>query len=293
MKQAANRLLNVGGRLVSLARPQVMGILNCTPDSFYAGSRWQTEQEIASRANLIIEEGGQMIDVGAYSTRPGAERISEEEELRRLRFALTVVRREQPDAVVSVDTFRADVAKMAVEEFGVDIINDVSGGNPNGAFGSTVSSSSAMTSADYPPMFRMVALLQVPYVLMSSAATMHDMLLGFARQVQQLRDLGQKDIILDPGFGFGKTVAQNYELLKQLNQLQMMQLPVLVGLSRKSMIWRQLGVTPEESLNGTTALHMVSLMKGASLLRVHDVKAATEAVELIMAMDKGIIRNRK
>lgn len=293
MKQAANRLLNVGGRLVSLARPQVMGILNCTPDSFYAGSRWQTEQEIASRANLIIEEGGQMIDVGAYSTRPGAERISEEEELRRLRFALTVVRREQPDAVVSVDTFRADVAKMAVEEFGVDIINDVSGGNPNGAFGSTVSSSSAMTSADYPPMFRMVALLQVPYVLMSSAATMHDMLLGFARQVQQLRDLGQKDIILDPGFGFGKTVAQNYELLKQLNQLQMMQLPVLVGLSRKSMIWRQLGVTPEESLNGTTALHMVSLMKGASLLRVHDVKAATEAVELIMAMDKGNIRNRK
>lgn len=293
MKQAANRLLNVGGRLVSLARPQVMGILNCTPDSFYAGSRWQTEQEIASRANLIIEEGGQMIDVGAYSTRPGAERISEEEELRRLRFALTVVRREQPDAVVSVDTFRADVAKMAVEEFGVDIINDVSGGNPNGAFGSTVSSSSAMTSADYPPMFRMVALLQVPYVLMSSAATMHDMLLGFARQVQQLRDLGQKDIILDPGFGFGKTVAQNYELLKLLNQLQMMQLPVLVGLSRKSMIWRQLGVTPEESLNGTTALHMVSLMKGASLLRVHDVKAATEAVELIMAMDKGIIRNRK
>jgi dihydropteroate synthase len=238
MKQTASRLLNVGGRLISLSRPQVMGILNCTPDSFYAGSRQQTEQEIASRANLIVEEGGLIIDVGAYSTRPGAERVSEEEEMRRLRFALSLVRREQPDAVISVDTFRPDVAKMAVEEYGAGIINDVSGGNPNGAFGSTVSPSADMITADYPPMFRMVAQLQVPYVLMSSAATIHDMILGFARQVQQMRDLGQKDIILDPGFGFGKTIAQNYELLKQLQQLQMMQLPVLVGLSRKSMIWR-------------------------------------------------------
>lgn len=161
--------------------------------------------------------------------------------MRRLRFALSLVRREQPDAVISVDTFRPDVAKMAVEEYGAGIINDVSGGNPNGVFGSTVSPSADMITADYPPMFRMVAQLQVPYVLMSSAATIHDMILGFARQVQQMRDLGQKDIILDPGFGFGKTIAQNYELLKQLQQLQMMQLPVLVGLSRKSMIWLPVG----------------------------------------------------
>lgn len=286
MKQTASRLLNVGGRLISLSRPQVMGILNCTPDSFYAGSRQQTEQEIVSRANLIVDEGAQMIDVGAYSTRPGAERVSEEEEMRRLRFALSLVRREQPDAVISVDTFRPDVAKMAVEEYGAGIINDVSGGNPNGVFGSTVSPSADMITADYPPMFRMVAQLQVPYVLMSSAATIHDMILGFARQVQQMRDLGQKDIILDPGFGFGKTIAQNYELLKQLQQLQMMQLPVLVGLSRKSMIWRQLDITPEESLNGTTALHMASLMKGVSLLRVHDVKMAVESIELFLAMER-------
>jgi dihydropteroate synthase len=175
---------------------------------------------------------------------------------------------------------------MAVEEYGAGIINDVSGGNPNGVFGSTVSPSADMITADYPPMFRMVAQLQVPYVLMSSAATIHDMILGFARQVQQMRDLGQKDIILDPGFGFGKTIAQNYELLKQLQQLQMMQLPVLVGLSRKSMIWRQLDVTPEESLNGTTALHMASLMKGVSLLRVHDVKMAVESIELFLAMER-------
>jgi dihydropteroate synthase len=175
---------------------------------------------------------------------------------------------------------------MAVEEYGAGIINDVSGGNPNGVFGSTVSPSADMITADYPPMFRMVAQLQVPYVLMSSAATIHDMILGFARQVQQMRDLGQKDIILDPGFGFGKTIAQNYELLKQLQQLQMMQLPVLVGLSRKSMIWRQLDVTPEESLNGTTALHMASLMKGVSLLRVHDVKMAVESIELFLAIER-------
>lgn len=173
-----------------------------------------------------------------------------------------------------------------MEEYGAGIINDVSGGNPNGVFGSMVSPSADMITADYPPMFRMVAQLQVPYVLMSSAATIHDMILGFARQVQQMRDLGQKDIILDPGFGFGKTIAQNYELLKQLQQLQMMQLPVLVGLSRKSMIWRQLDVTPEESLNGTTALHMASLMKGVSLLRVHDVKMAVESIELFLAMER-------
>ncbi len=263
MKKVADKLLNVGGRLLDLSQPCVMGILNCTPDSFYAGSRMQTEKEIAQCANRIIAEGGLMIDVGACSTRPGFVAVSSEEEMQRLRFALQVVRREQPDAIVSVDTFRPEVAKMAVEEFGVGIINDVGGG-----------------SEQHPPMFRLVAQLQVAYVLMSSAPTIRDMLLGFARQVQQLRDLGQKDIILDPGFGFGKTLEQNYEVLEAMDQLGIMELPVLAGLSRKSMIWRLLDITPDEALNGTTALNTVALLKGASILRVHDVKAAVEVVRL-------------
>ena len=246
---------------MDLSEPQVMGILNVTPDSFYAVSRKQTEQEIAECARRIVAEGGTIIDVGACSTRPGFQEISEAEEMERLRFGLGIVRRELPDGVISVDTFRPDVARMAVEEFGVGIINDVSEGNPR--------------------MFRMVSRLRVPYMLMSQQPTIREMLLSFAEKVQQLRDLGAKDIILDPGFGFGKTLEQNYQIMGELDKLQVMGLPLLVGVSRKSMIYKLLGFTPEESLNGTTALNTIALMKGASILRVHDVKEAVECCKMV------------
>lgn len=253
--------LNVHGLLMDLREPQVMGILNVTPDSFYAGSRKQTEAEIVERCHQIVDEGGTIIDVGACSTRPGAEMASETEEMERLRFALAVVRRELPSSVVSVDTFRPDVARMTVEEFGADIINDVSEGNPE--------------------MFRMVARLGVPYILMSVQPTMRETLLAFAQKVQQLRDFGAKDIILDSGFGFGKTLEQNYQMMNVLEQLQVMELPVLVGVSRKSMIYKKFGCTPTESLNGTTALNTIALMKGADILRVHDVREAVECVKIV------------
>ena len=258
--------INIHGRLMDLTKPQVMGILNVTPDSFYAASRKQTEAEIAERANQIIADGATMIDIGACSTRPGFQEISEAEEMERLRFGLAVVRREQPESIISVDTFRPDVARMAVEEFGVGIINDVTEG---GAV-----------------MFRMVSRLRVPYILMSVQPTMKEMLLSFAEKVQQLRDLGATDIILDPGFGFGKTLDQNYQVMNELNKLQVMNLPLLVGVSRKSMIYKLFGCTPDESLNGTTALNTIALMKGASILRVHDVK---EAVECCKIAEKVII----
>lgn len=258
-----NHLINVRGQLLDLSTPQVMGILNATPDSFYAASRQTTDEGIAARARQIVAEGATIIDVGACSTRPGAAPVGEDEELRRLQQALAIVRREQPDAVVSVDTFRPAVARMAVEQFGADIINDVS---PS------------------PEMFRMVARLGVPYVLTSCEPNLRQMLLTFAAQVQQLRDLGQKDIIIDPGFGFGKTLEENYQVLSVMERLQVMELPVLVGVSRKSMIYRLLGQSPDESLGGTTVLNTVALMKGASILRVHDVKAAADCIRLVGEM---------
>ena len=267
--------INVSCRLIDLSHPQVMGILNVTPDSFYADSRKQTEEEIAKRAEQILEEGAAMIDVGAFSTRPGAAMVSEEEEIARLHLALSVIRRNHPEAVLSVDTFRPTVAKRVIEEFGDCVINDVGGltAGPDGAL------------ADDPirreEMFRLVSNMRVPYIYMTSAATLREVLLDFAEKAQQLRDLGQKDIILDPGFGFGKTTDQDYALMGELEKLQVMQLPILVGISRKSMIWRRLGITPAEALNGTTALHAVALLKGANILRVHDVKAAVEAVKLL------------
>lgn len=276
--------ININGRLLDLSEPKVMGILNATPDSFYAGSRKQTEQEIAERANQIISEGGAMIDVGAFSTRPGATEVTEAEEMDRLRFALGIIRREWPDAVVSVDTFRPDVARMAVEEYGVNIINDVSEGGVTGIVDTPLEQS----SETYPAMFRMVSLLRVPYILMSVQPTLRDMLLGFSKKVQQLRDLGVKDIILDPGFGFGKTLEQNFKLMDEMGKLLVMELPVLVGVSRKSMIYKLLGLTPEESLNGTTALNTIALMKGASILRVHDVKEAVECVRLVKSLNSQI-----
>ena len=271
--------INVSGRLIDLSHPQVMGILNVTPDSFYADSRKQTEEEIAKRAEQILEEGAAMIDVGAFSTRPGAAMVSEEEESARLHLALSVIRRNHPEAVLSVDTFRPTVAKRVIEEFGDCVINDVGGltAGPDGAL------------ADDPirreEMFRLVSNMRVPYIYMTSAATLREVLLDFAEKAQQLRDLGQKDIILDPGFGFGKTTDQDYALMGELEKLQVMQLPILVGISRKSMIWRRLGITPAEALNGTTALHAVALLKGANILRVHDVKAAVETIKLIQTLN--------
>ena len=260
-----------------------MGILNCTPDSFFAVSRVQTEESIARRANQIIEEGGTMIDVGGFSTRPGGVEVPEEEEMRRLRFALPIVRREQPEAILSVDTYRPNVARMVVEEMGADIINDVSEGGITGV----VDTPLEQTTDEYPAIFRTVAALGVPYILMSVKPTIHDMLLAMAREVQQLRDLGQKDIILDPGFGFGKTQEQNYDVLREMNRLSTLGLPILAGMSRKRMIFQPLGTNPDGSLNGTTVVNTLALMNGASILRVHDVKAAAEAVRLVGCYQAG------
>ena len=266
-----NYTLNCNGRLLSLEEPQVMGILNVTPDSFYAGSRVQTERDIVSRAQQIVTEGGSVIDVGACSTRPDSEPATEQEEMERLRGALGIIRREMPDAIISVDTFRPDVARMAVEEFGADIINDV---------GTPTTHHPSPTTHHPTPMQRMVTGLQVPYIYMSRKATMRDILLDCAEVMDTLRAMGQKDIILDPGFGFGKTLEENYAVLNNLERMQMTGLPVLVGVSRKSMIYKRLDIDPAQALNGTTVLNTIALAKGASILRVHDVREAVEAVKL-------------
>jgi len=273
--------LNIKGQLLDLSEPQVMGILNVTPDSFFAGSRKQTEQDIAERTRQIVNEGGSIIDVGAFSTRPGADEVTEEEEMTRLRRALTIVKREVPDAIVSVDTFRPAVARMAVEEMGADIINDVSEGGVTGIVGKSLDTE----TGEVPQIFRTVASLQVPYILMSVQKDLHDTLMVFAKKVQQLRDLGQKDIILDPGFGFGKTLDENYRLMGEMEKLQVLDLPLLVGISRKSMIYRLLDTQPDQALNGTSVLNTIALMKGASILRVHDVKQAVECVSIVQKLN--------
>ena len=278
-----NYTINANGQLIDLGTPQVMGILNVTPDSFYSGSRKQTESEIAERVEQILAEGGQMIDIGAYSSRPNADDVSTKEEMERLRRGLRILREKAPDAIVSVDTFRADVAKMCVEEYGVQIINDISGGELD------------------KEMFPTVARHGVPYVLMHMKGTpqtmqeaphyddlMKEVLLYFAEKIQQLRDLGQKDIILDPGFGFAKTLEHNYELLSHLEALQIFELPILIGVSRKSMIYKLLGTTAQEALNGTTVLNTICLMKGcANILRVQDVKECVETVNIYQQLYKN------
>lgn len=278
MKGLLSYTINVKGRLIDMCEPQVMGILNVTPDSFYSGSRKQTEEEIRSRVEQIVKEDGQMIDIGAYSSRPGADDVSAAEEMERLRRGMSILRDVAPDIPVSVDTFRADVAKMSVEELGVDIINDISGGELD------------------KEMFATVAKLGVPYILMHMKGTpqtmqqaphyddlMKELLLYFAEKVQQLRDLGQKDIILDPGFGFAKTLEHNYQLMNHMDELKIFELPVLSGISRKSMIYKLLGGTPQDALNGTSVLNTISLLKGANILRVHDVKEAVEVVKIVSA----------
>ena len=268
--------LNIRGKLIDLATPKVMGILNCTPDSFYVGSRKQTEHDIAERANQIIQEGGTMIDVGAFSTRPGAKEVSEEEEMARLKAALQVVRREQPDAVVSVDTYRPNVARHCIEDWGADMINDVSEGGLTGIVNTPIHEAENM--------FDIIGQLKVPYILMSVKSNLHDMMISFADEVQQLRNRGVKDIILDPGFGFGKTLQQNYEIYNDMERLGTLQLPLLVGISRKTMIYKLVGGDPTTALNGTTVLNTTALLKGAGILRVHDVQEAIESVKIVSAI---------
>ena len=282
MLKAPTYSLNCSGKLLTLDVPKVMGILNATPDSFFAGSRKQTEAEIALRVQQILAEGGDIIDVGAYSTRPGATEVSPQEEWERLAFALQIVRRESDTAIISVDTFRAEIAKRCVEELGVSIINDISGGDADAQ------------------MFDTVAALRVPYVLMHCQGTPQTMqqaphynnvtaevITDLSRKVRQLRERGVADIIIDPGFGFGKTLEHNYTLLRQLDDFRIFEHPLLVGVSRKSMITRSLGITADEALNGTTALNAFSLLKGANILRVHDVKAAVEVVKLYKCLRKN------
>ena len=271
--------INANGKLMDLSEPQVMGILNVTPDSFYAGSRGVTNGYILDRCQQILDEGASIIDIGAYSSRPNAQHISAEEEMSRLRTGLELIRKNHPEAIVSVDTFRADIARMCVEEYGVAIINDISAGNMD------------------EQMFSTIARLGVPYIIMHMKGTPQNMqenpqydhflkeiFYYFSEKVQKLRDLGAKDIIIDPGFGFGKTIEHNYELMNHLEEFHLFELPILVGISRKSMIYKLLGSNPEEALNGTTALNTIALTKGAHILRVHDVKEAVECVKIVQKM---------
>ena len=271
--------IQVNGRLMDLSVPRVMGILNVTPDSFYAGSRKQTERDIAERVEQLMEEGADIIDIGAYSSRANAKDVAAEEEMERLEKGLRIIRQLAPDAVVSVDTFRASVAQRCVGEYGVAMINDISAGELDSC------------------MFETVACLGVPYIMMHMQGTpqnmqvaphydnlIQDIMTYFARKIQALRELGQKDIIVDPGFGFGKTLEHNYELMNRLERLKILELPVLVGVSRKSMVYKLLDITPDESLNGTSVLHTIALLKGASILRVHDVRACREVVRIVEKM---------
>ena len=274
--------LNIRGRLMDLSHPQVMGIINVTPDSFYEGSRKQTEREIAMRAEEILAQGGSMIDIGAFSTRPGAYEVSEEEEGRRLRWALNIVRREVPEAVVSVDTYRPALARRCINDWGADIINDVSEGGLTGIVNTPIHEAESM--------FDVVGELKCPYILMSVKPTLREMMKAFAGEIQQLRDRGAKDIILDPGFCFGKTLEQNYELMADMAALQALHLPVLVGISRKSMIWKLIGGTPATALPGTTALHALAVEHGASILRVHDVAEAVQTVAVVEKMKQSLTK---
>lgn len=273
--------LNLRGKLYSLCEPKIMGILNVTPDSFYAESRTSDEEHIAARVQQLMDDGADMIDIGGYSSRAGADDVSPEEEMNRLRRGLRVVRHLYPEVPISVDTFRADVARMCVEEEGADIINDISGGMMDRQ------------------MFRTVARLGVPYILMHMQGTpgtmqqaphydnlRREVMLYFAERIDRLCQMGAKDIIVDPGFGFGfgKTLEHNYELFHHLDDFNLFNLPLLVGISRKSMIYKLLGGTPQTSLNGTTVLNTIALMKGAHILRVHDVKEAVEAKRIVMKM---------
>jgi len=270
------RYINTGGTLLDLSVPKVMGILNITPDSFYSGSRFKTDTEIINAALMMIEEGAAILDIGGYSSRPGALDISAREEGERVIRAIKIIRKELPAAIISIDTFRSEIAKEAVESSGANMINDISGGEADDQ------------------MFDTAALLNVPYILMHMKGTPQTMqtnpvyedvvaeiLKWFSHKIVRLRSSGLKDIIIDPGFGFGKTAEHNFELLRRLGDFSVTGLPLLAGLSRKGMIWRTLDISPSEALNGTTALNAIALQNGADILRVHDVKAAVETIKLM------------
>lgn len=274
-----SKYINVKGQLMDVSEPRVMGILNVTPDSFYSESRLQTVEKIAARVVEIVDEGANFIDIGAYSSRPNADHVSLEEEMSRLRMGLEVITDVCPSIPISVDTVRADAARMCVEEYGAAIINDISAGEMDSR------------------MFSTVAKLGVPYIIMHMKGTPQTMQQAphydnlvkeifqyFARKIHQLHELGLKDLILDPGFGFGKTLEHNYGLMECLEDFSLFDLPILVGISRKSMIYKLLDATPEDALNGTTALNTIALMKGANILRVHDVKEAVETVRIVQQM---------
>jgi dihydropteroate synthase len=270
-----HRYINAGGKLIDLEIPRVMGILNITPDSFYKGSRYNSEAEIIAVVQKMTADGADIIDVGGYSTRPGAGEVSVEEERQRVITAIKLIRREFPDSVISVDTFRSEIALEAVLEAGALMINDISGGDADRN------------------MFGIVQRVNVPYIMMhmqGTPATMQknpvyddivaDLLRYFGERIFKLRQAGVRDIIIDPGFGFGKTISHNFELLSRMDDLRITGLPLLAGLSRKSMIWKTLGITPDDGLNGTSVLNTIALMKGADILRVHDVKEAVQAIKL-------------
>lgn len=273
--------LNLRGKLYPLDEPQIMGILNVTPDSFFAESRTSDDEQIAARVKQMMDEGADMIDIGGYSSRSGADDVSPQEEMKRLRRGLRIVRKLYPDVPISVDTFRADVARMCIEEEGADLINDIAAGMMDRQ------------------MFKTVARLGVPYIMMHMQGTPETMqldphynnlrrevMLYFAERIDRLCQMGAKDIIIDPGFGFGKTVEHNYELMNHLEDFSVFNLPILVGISRKSMIYKLIGGTPQTSLNGTTVLNTIALTKGAHILRVHDVKQAVEAKRIWQATTK-------
>jgi len=277
------KYINVKGQLIDLDVPRVMGILNITPDSFYRGSRYRDEKEIIGAAQRMLEEGADFLDIGGYSSRPGAEDISAEEEKHRVLTAVRYVSREFPQAIISVDTFRAEVAREAICDCGAHIVNDISGGDAD------------------PEMTGLIAELNVPYIIMHMQGTPRSMqknpvyedvvsevLMWFGQKTVSLMAAGVKDIIIDPGFGFGKNTEHNFTLLRRLKEFTIAGLPIMVGLSRKSVIWKTLNITPGESLNGTSALNAVALINGADILRVHDVKEAVETVKLIVKVKNSL-----
>jgi len=270
------KYINVAGKLLDLSIPKVMGVINITPDSFYEGSRATEEKEILKAATEIIEDGADIIDIGGYSSRPGAAEVPPEEEKKRVLTAICLISREFPEIIISVDTFRSEIAREAVSECGAHMINDISGGEADSN------------------MLDVIQQLNVPYIMMHMqgmpenmqdnpvyADVVADILVWFSSKIARLQSAGVKDIIIDPGFGFGKTVSHNFEILHRLADFSISGLPLLVGMSRKSMIWKTLGVSPEEALNGTTVLNTIALMKGADILRVHDVKEAVQVVRLM------------
>ena len=276
------QFINIKGTLVDVSKPSVMGIVNITPDSFYSSSRFIQIDEILNRVDKIISEGANFIDVGAYSSRPGAENINDEDEKNRLKPALNAISKQFPNVIISLDTFRSTIAEWAVNEFGVGIINDISGGNIDSN------------------MFKTIGKLNVPYILMHMRGTPQDMNLHtnyvnvakeviteLSGKVNALQEIGVNDIIIDPGFGFAKTIEQNFELLQKLDAFRMFELPILVGLSRKSMIYKSLEITPENSLTGTIALNTIALLKGAQILRAHDVKDACQTIKLVQLLNKN------